>query len=116
MKIIIFIFSKTDKITLPKTLSEVSREFIVGHHCIFLLSLGYNSCLLVLGYRYGTDLVPFTDDDMVNLKYKCDSKEFSVIGFTKSSNVKRHHYSGKDTMIVKAQKNDQVCIFVIVTM
>lgn len=66
------------------------------------------SCALLPGYRYGTDLVPFTEDDMANMKYKCDSKEFSVIGFTKSSNVKRHYYCGKDTMVVRAQKQDPV--------
>lgn len=52
--------------------------------------------------------MPFSDDDMENMKYKCGSKDFSLIGFTKASNVKRYYYSGKDTMIIAAQKSDPV--------
>ncbi|KAF6020788.1 XRCC5 [Bugula neritina] len=62
---------------------------------------------IIKGYRYGTDLVPFTDDDMANMKFKCDVREFSVIGFTKSSNIKRHYFAGKDTMMIAAKKNNE---------
>ncbi|XP_067935362.1 X-ray repair cross-complementing protein 5-like isoform X2 [Watersipora subatra] len=62
---------------------------------------------IIKGYRYGTDLVPFTADDMANMKYKCDVREFSVIGFTSSSNIKRHYFAGKDTMLVLGRKNNQ---------
>lgn len=71
---------------------------------------------IFLGYRYGTDLVPFTDDDMANMKFKCDVREFSVIGFTKSLNIKRHYFAGKDTMMIAAKKNNEVLLRTVLSM
>lgn len=38
------------------------------------------------GHRYGNTLVPMTDDDKQNMKYKAE-KCFKVLGFTKAENV-----------------------------
>ena len=62
----------------------------------------------VSGYRYGTDLVPFNEDDMANMKYKGEGREFSLIGFTKRSNVKAHYFSSKDAMCILPRENDEV--------
>lgn len=45
---------------------------------------------------------------MANMKYKCDVREFSVIGFVRSGDVKRHYFAGRDTMVIAAKKNDEV--------
>ena len=38
------------------------------------------------GHRYGNTLVPMTEDDKTNMKYKAE-KCFKVLGFTKAENV-----------------------------
>lgn len=53
-------------------------------------------------------MVPFNDDDMANMKYKGEGRELSVIGFTKSSNVKSHHFTNKDAMCILPRENDEV--------
>lgn len=40
----------------------------------------------ISGHRYGNTLVPMTEDDKLNMKYKAE-KCFKVLGFTKSENV-----------------------------
>ncbi|KAL4218077.1 X-ray repair cross-complementing protein 5 [Mactra antiquata] len=60
----------------------------------------------VEGHRYGNTLVPMTDDDKLNMKYKAE-KCFKVLGFTKAENVKRHEMMGDGTMMVVAEKGDE---------
>ncbi|XP_053382453.1 X-ray repair cross-complementing protein 5-like [Mercenaria mercenaria] len=61
---------------------------------------------MVEGHRYGNTLVPMTDDDKLNMKYKAE-KCFKVLGFTKAENVKRHEMMGDGVMSVVAEKGDE---------
>lgn len=40
-----------------------------------------------LGFRYGSDIVPFSKVDQDQMKYKHDGKCFAVLGFTKQNMV-----------------------------
>ncbi|XP_064419967.1 X-ray repair cross-complementing protein 5 isoform X4 [Latimeria chalumnae] len=40
---------------------------------------------IIQGFRYGSDIVPFSKVDQEQMKYKSDGKCFAVLGFTKSS-------------------------------
>ncbi|XP_052251500.1 X-ray repair cross-complementing protein 5-like isoform X2 [Dreissena polymorpha] len=61
---------------------------------------------MVEGHRYGNTLVPMTEDDKTNMKYKAE-KCFKVLGFTKTENVKRHEMMGDGCMVVVAEKGDE---------
>lgn len=39
------------------------------------------------GFRYGSDIVPFSKVDQEQMKYKHDGKCFAVLGFTKRNLV-----------------------------
>lgn len=39
------------------------------------------------GFRYGSDIIPFSKVDEEQMKYKTDGKCFAVLGFSKSSQV-----------------------------
>lgn len=41
----------------------------------------------VLAYRFGSSIVPFSDDDRANMQYSCN-KCFQILGFTASRNVR----------------------------
>lgn len=58
----------------------------------------------ISGFRYGSDIVPFSKVDQDQMKYKHDGKSFAVLGFTKRSLVRdfsqrwlfqhlHHHFS-----------------------
>eukprot|EP01102_Stenamoeba_stenopodia_P012456 TRINITY_DN3947_c0_g2_i1.p1 TRINITY_DN3947_c0_g2~~TRINITY_DN3947_c0_g2_i1.p1 ORF type:complete len:754 (+),score=228.50 TRINITY_DN3947_c0_g2_i1:208-2469(+) len=59
----------------------------------------------VKGYKYGRTLVPFSKIDAQVLQYKAQ-KCMQVIGFTKQSNVPRHHFMGNVECIV-AEPGDE---------
>ncbi|XP_048780641.2 X-ray repair cross-complementing protein 5-like isoform X2 [Ostrea edulis] len=61
---------------------------------------------IVEGHRYGTTLVPMSEDDKLNMKYKAE-KCLKALGFTKMENVKRHHFMGDNTHYVVADKDDE---------
>ncbi|KAL3890820.1 hypothetical protein ACJMK2_003097 [Sinanodonta woodiana] len=61
---------------------------------------------MVEGHRYGNTLVPMSEDDKENMKYKAE-KCFKVLGFTKSENIKRQHFQGDGVMAVVAEKGDE---------
>lgn len=42
---------------------------------------------LLSGFRYGSDIVPFSKVDQEQMKYKHDGKCFAVLGFTKQNLV-----------------------------
>lgn len=42
---------------------------------------------LLPGFRYGSDIVPFSKVDQEQMKYKHDGKCFAVLGFTKQNQV-----------------------------
>ncbi|ESO85299.1 hypothetical protein LOTGIDRAFT_235806 [Lottia gigantea] len=58
------------------------------------------------GYRYGNTLVPMSSDDKENMKYRA-VKCLKILGFTKSENIKRHHYLGDGTIAFVADKGDE---------
>ncbi|XP_070533798.1 X-ray repair cross-complementing protein 5-like [Ptychodera flava] len=62
---------------------------------------------LVKGYRYGSDIIPMSKEDMDNMAYKSGAKCFKVLGFTKADNIKRHHYLGDGTMSFVSDPGDQ---------
>ncbi|XP_050773008.1 X-ray repair cross-complementing protein 5 isoform X1 [Gopherus flavomarginatus] len=62
---------------------------------------------LVQGFRYGSDIVPFSKVDEEQMKYKTEAKCFSVLGFSRSSQIQRHHYMGNQVLKVFAAKDDE---------
>uniref|UniRef100_A0A8D2NK23 X-ray repair cross-complementing protein 5 n=1 Tax=Zosterops lateralis melanops TaxID=1220523 RepID=A0A8D2NK23_ZOSLA len=60
---------------------------------------------IIQGYRYGSDIVPFSKEDEEQMKYKTEEKCFSVLGFTRSSQV--HYYMGSQALKVFAAKGDE---------
>ncbi|XP_075037201.1 X-ray repair cross-complementing protein 5 [Mixophyes fleayi] len=60
----------------------------------------------IQGYRYGSDIVPFSKVDQEQMKYKTESKCFSVLGFTKSSQIDRTHFMGNQVLKIFAPKDD----------
>ncbi|NXQ49922.1 XRCC5 protein, partial [Catharus fuscescens] len=61
----------------------------------------------IQGFRYGSDIVPFSKEDEEQMKYKTEGKCFSVLGFTRSSQIQRHYYMGYQALKVFAAKNDE---------
>ncbi|XP_041057042.1 X-ray repair cross-complementing protein 5 isoform X1 [Carcharodon carcharias] len=61
----------------------------------------------IQGFRYGSDIIPFSQVDQEQMKYKTDGKCFSVLGFTKSSQILRHYYVGRQVLQVFAAKDDE---------
>uniref|UniRef100_A0A8C3D188 X-ray repair cross-complementing protein 5 n=1 Tax=Corvus moneduloides TaxID=1196302 RepID=A0A8C3D188_CORMO len=59
----------------------------------------------IQGFRYGSDIVPFSKEDEEQMKYKTEGKCFSVLGFTRSSQV--HYYMGNQALKVFAAKDDK---------
>ncbi|NXR41885.1 XRCC5 protein, partial [Zosterops hypoxanthus] len=62
---------------------------------------------IIQGYRYGSDIVPFSKEDEEQMKYKTEEKCFSVLGFTRSSQIQRHYYMGSQALKVFAAKGDE---------
>uniref|UniRef100_A0AAY4AVH0 Ku domain-containing protein n=1 Tax=Denticeps clupeoides TaxID=299321 RepID=A0AAY4AVH0_9TELE len=60
---------------------------------------------IVQGFRYGSDIVPFSKVDQEQMKYKCDGKAFAVLGFARQSLVK---FMGTQAIKVFAAKDDEV--------
>ncbi|NWU97737.1 XRCC5 protein, partial [Upupa epops] len=61
----------------------------------------------IQGFRYGSDIVPFSKEDEEQMKYKTESKCFSVLGFSRSSQIQRHYYMGNQVLKVFAAKDDE---------
>ncbi|KFO94722.1 X-ray repair cross-complementing protein 5, partial [Buceros rhinoceros silvestris] len=61
----------------------------------------------IQGFRYGSDIVPFSKEDEEHMKYKTESKCFSVLGFTRSSQIQGHYYMGNQVLKVFAAKDDE---------
>lgn len=59
-------------------------------NCVYLLLFFSfaNTLSRVSGFRYGSDIVPFSKVDQEQMKYKHDGKCFAVLGFTKRSLVR----------------------------
>ncbi|NXG06645.1 XRCC5 protein, partial [Sakesphorus luctuosus] len=61
----------------------------------------------IQGFRYGSDIVPFSKEDEEQMRYKTEGKCFSVLGFTRSSQIQRHYYMGNQALKVFAAKDDE---------
>ncbi|NXM71765.1 XRCC5 protein, partial [Serilophus lunatus] len=61
----------------------------------------------IQGFRYGSDIIPFSKEDEEQMKYKTEGKCFSVLGFTRSSQIQRHYYMGNQVLKVFAAKDDE---------
>ncbi|CAJ1079229.1 X-ray repair cross-complementing protein 5 [Xyrichtys novacula] len=61
----------------------------------------------IQGFRYGSDIVPFSKVDQDQMKYRHDGKCFAVLGFTKQSLVQRHHFMGNQVMKIFPAKDDE---------
>uniref|UniRef100_A0A3B4WZ92 X-ray repair cross-complementing protein 5 n=2 Tax=Seriola lalandi dorsalis TaxID=1841481 RepID=A0A3B4WZ92_SERLL len=61
----------------------------------------------IQGFRYGSDIVPFSKVDQEQMKYKHDGKCFAVLGFTKQSMVHRHQFMGSQVIKLFAARDDE---------
>ncbi|XP_025951237.2 X-ray repair cross-complementing protein 5 isoform X1 [Dromaius novaehollandiae] len=61
----------------------------------------------IQGFRYGSDVVPFSKVDEEQMKYKTEAKCFSVLGFSRSCQVRRQYYMGNQVLKVFAAKDDE---------
>ncbi|XP_051010082.1 X-ray repair cross-complementing protein 5 [Acomys russatus] len=61
----------------------------------------------IQGFRYGSDIVPFSKVDEEQMKYKSEGKCFSVLGFCRSSQVHRRFFMGHQVLKVFAAKDDE---------
>uniref|UniRef100_A0AAQ5XHW0 X-ray repair cross-complementing protein 5 n=1 Tax=Amphiprion ocellaris TaxID=80972 RepID=A0AAQ5XHW0_AMPOC len=62
---------------------------------------------IIQGFRYGSDIVPFSKVDQDQMKYKHDGKCFAVLGFAKQSMVQRHQFMGNQVVKMFAAKDDE---------
>ncbi|XP_005361717.1 X-ray repair cross-complementing protein 5 [Microtus ochrogaster] len=62
----------------------------------------------IQGFRYGSDIIPFSKVDEEQMKYKSEGKCFSVLGFCRSSQVPRRFFMGYQVLKVFAAKDDEV--------
>ncbi|XP_037379903.1 X-ray repair cross-complementing protein 5 isoform X1 [Talpa occidentalis] len=62
---------------------------------------------IIQGFRYGSDIIPFSKVDQEQMKYKSEGKCFSVLGFCRSSQVHRKYFMGHQVLKVFAAKDDQ---------
>ncbi|XP_068559485.1 X-ray repair cross-complementing protein 5 [Cebidichthys violaceus] len=60
----------------------------------------------IQGFRYGSDIVPFSKVDQEQMKYKHDGKCFAVLGFAKQNSVRRHQFMGTQAIKVFPAKDD----------
>ncbi|XP_010741561.2 X-ray repair cross-complementing protein 5 [Larimichthys crocea] len=61
----------------------------------------------IQGFRYGSDIVPFSKVDQDQMKYTHDGKCFAVLGFTKQSLVRRNLFMGNQVVKIFAAKDDE---------
>uniref|UniRef100_A0A8C4PNK4 X-ray repair cross-complementing protein 5 n=1 Tax=Equus asinus asinus TaxID=83772 RepID=A0A8C4PNK4_EQUAS len=59
----------------------------------------------IQGYRYGSDIIPFSKVDEEQMKYKSEGKCFSVLGFCRSSQVQ--YFMGNQVLKVFAARDDK---------
>nr|XP_043875091.1 X-ray repair cross-complementing protein 5 isoform X1 [Solea senegalensis] len=62
---------------------------------------------IIQGFRYGSDIVPFSKVDQEQMKYKHDGKCFAVLGFAKQEMVQRHRLVGHQVVKMFAPKDDE---------
>ncbi|KAM4731159.1 X-ray repair cross-complementing protein 5-like [Anableps anableps] len=62
---------------------------------------------IIQGFRYGSDIVPFSKVDQDQMKYKHDGKCFAVLGFTKKNLVLRHQFMGTQVVKIFPARDDE---------
>ncbi|XP_062861614.1 X-ray repair cross-complementing protein 5 isoform X2 [Trichomycterus rosablanca] len=62
---------------------------------------------VIQGFRYGSDIVPFSKVDQDQMKYKSDGKSFAVLGFAKQDLIPRHRFMGNQVIKVFAPRDDE---------
>ncbi|XP_022103565.1 X-ray repair cross-complementing protein 5-like [Acanthaster planci] len=62
---------------------------------------------IIEGHRYGSDIIPISEEDKVNMGYKPPGKVMQVLGFTKQENIKRHQQLGSSVYCFVADPSDQ---------
>ncbi|XP_047225878.1 X-ray repair cross-complementing protein 5 [Girardinichthys multiradiatus] len=62
---------------------------------------------IIQGFRYGSDIVPFSKVDQDQMKYKHDGKCFAVLGFTKKNLVLRHQFMGTQVVKIFCARDDE---------
>ncbi|XP_044294195.1 X-ray repair cross-complementing protein 5 [Varanus komodoensis] len=62
---------------------------------------------VIQGFRYGSDIVPFSKVDEEQMKYRTDGKCFAVLGFSRSSQILKHHYMGNQVLKIFPAKDDE---------
>ncbi|XP_073503568.1 X-ray repair cross-complementing protein 5 [Phyllobates terribilis] len=70
----------------------------------------------IQGFRYGSDIIPFSKMDQDQMKYKTESKCFSVLGFTKASQIERTHFLGNQVLKVFAPTDDEAAAIALSTL
>uniref|UniRef100_A0A8C3AJW2 X-ray repair cross-complementing protein 5 n=1 Tax=Cyclopterus lumpus TaxID=8103 RepID=A0A8C3AJW2_CYCLU len=61
----------------------------------------------IQGFRYGSDIVPFSKVDQEQMKYKHDGKCFAVLGFAKQHTVLYFYFMGTQVIKVFSGKDDE---------
>ncbi|XP_008053748.2 X-ray repair cross-complementing protein 5 [Carlito syrichta] len=61
----------------------------------------------IQGFRYGSDIIPFSKVDEEQMKYKSEGKCFSVLGFCDTSQVPRKFFMGNQALKVFAARDDE---------
>lgn len=61
----------------------------------------------IQGFRYGSDIVPFSKVDQDQMKYRHDGKCFAVLGFAKQNMIQRHQFMGNQVLKIFAPKDDE---------
>ncbi|XP_038600374.1 X-ray repair cross-complementing protein 5 isoform X1 [Tachyglossus aculeatus] len=70
---------------------------------------------ILQGFRYGSDIVPFSKADEEQMKYKTEGKCFSVLGFCRAAQVQRKFYMGNQVLKVFAAKDDMAAAVALST-
>lgn len=63
---------------------------------------------IIPAFKYGTTLIPYSEEDKKNMDYQSGEKGMKVLGFTKAENMQRYHYIGDKTMYIFGQKNREL--------
>ncbi|KAJ6232083.1 x-ray repair cross-complementing protein [Anaeramoeba flamelloides] len=104
----IVIYTKASKENFPtmKKYSLLSKEFTLvkserSYHLINDPTIEIDPNDRIQGYKYGNDILQFEDEnELEKLKLKGLNRTFKVIGFTKKSNIIRHHLIGGCDLIL----------------
>uniref|UniRef100_A0A8C2P6C3 X-ray repair cross-complementing protein 5 n=2 Tax=Capra hircus TaxID=9925 RepID=A0A8C2P6C3_CAPHI len=120
------VFKKTERHSMPwscqltigsnLSIKIVAYKSVSGRYTFFKEMLpGREMCLYKKlmpfscspGFRYGSDIIPFSKVDEEQMKYRSEGKCFSVLGFCRSSQVHMKYFMGNQVLKVFAAKDDE---------